>query len=91
MQRDRLRVDARGVRRFTTHWEIAVKGSGSGMYPLGTAEGSNPTTALESWIEEGGHIWPGTYGVRAPGQPAWQSFCVDASGEVHDRRLDLTT
>jgi len=68
-------------------WEIAMQG-GKQWYPLGTAEGSNRTTALESWIEKEGTVWPGRYGVRSLEETAWQPFTVDPRGAVHDRRID---
>ena len=63
-------------------WQIAVHHKGGRWHMLGTSTGPNRRAALEFWIEKGGGVRAGTYGVRSPGQAAWRPFRVDASG-VH--------
>ena len=87
--RDRLRAvtpwgapaDASGMESRQTHWEIAQQGFGDGWYLIGTSEGPDAETALQAWTErKRPHLSPGTYGVRAAGESAWEPFRVDAYG-----------
>src|SRR5215208_15344 len=50
-RRKPVRADASAAQGPTTRWEITHQGFGGDWYRLGTAEGSNPMDALESWIE----------------------------------------
>jgi hypothetical protein len=76
----------------TKQWEIAERGFADGWYRIGTGEGSNPRSALESWVERKRTVRPGFYGVRSPGEgeAAWQPFHLDASGALHDRANQTT-
>src|SRR4051812_2414170 len=82
-----FRVDGTGMRGPTKQWEIAERGFAEGWYRIGTGEGLNPRSGLESWVEGKRTARPGFYGVRSPGEDeaAWQSFHLDASGVLHDR------
>jgi hypothetical protein len=81
-----FRVDGRGMRSRMGQWEIAYQGFAEGWYRIGSSEGSNPRIALQSWIERKGMGQSRVYGVRSPGEGAWQQFLVDASGVLHDHR-----
>jgi hypothetical protein len=78
------------MRSPTKQWEIAEQGFAEGWYRIGTGEGSNPRSALESWFEWKRTVRPGVYGVRSPGEAAWQPFLLDASGALHDGRVNET-
>jgi hypothetical protein len=70
-------------------WEIAERGFGDGWYRIGKCEASKPRSALESWLE--GRIRrPGVYGVRSSREAAWQPFRLDASGALHEHRVNET-
>jgi hypothetical protein len=61
-------------------WEIAAYHGVNRWHMLGTIDGSNPQSALESWVKEQGGIRPGWYGVRSGDQADWQPFRVDKTG-----------
>ena len=71
-------------------WEIGQVGFGGCCYIVGVSEGATAMSAVASWIESAGWLLPpATYGVRSLDETAWETFCIDSSGEVRDLRLGV--
>jgi hypothetical protein len=61
--------------------EIAAYEGQGAWLALGCADGPDPQAALDSWVAGHG-VEHQHYGVRSPGQDAWQPFGCDAGGRL---------